>query len=364
MRILMMGPYPPPHGGVQTNLVAIRTGLGDRAIPSLVINLTRHRRPEADGVYYPRSAFQLLGLLFKLPYDVIHLHFGGNLTSRLLGLAFLCTLVPRARTVLTFHSGGYPESEAGRRAGPRSLAGFILRRVDRLIGVNRELAQFFRRLGVEEQRINVIEPHSVTSIDPSQPLSPELAQFMGSHSPVLTTVGLLEPEYDLALQIDAMESVRVQFPDAGLLIIGSGSIEAELRSRIADKSYSSHVLLAGDVPHPVTLSAIKSSDVLLRTTRYDGDSVAVREALYFGVPVIATDNGMRPAGPRLIPIGDEEKLVSAIGQTFSATSSDLRPTAGSDGGESGERNVTAVIQIYRELYNDLCPGVRQLNRTV
>src|SRR5262245_98365 len=120
MRILMMGPYPPPHGGVQTNMVAIRAGLGDRAIPSLVINLTRNRRPDADGVYYPRSAFQLLGQLFKLRYDVIHLHFGGNLTLRLLGLAFVCTLIPHVRTVLTFHSGGYPASEAGKRSSARS----------------------------------------------------------------------------------------------------------------------------------------------------------------------------------------------------------------------------------------------------
>ena len=27
MRVLQLGPYPPPHGGVQTNLVAIRAFL-------------------------------------------------------------------------------------------------------------------------------------------------------------------------------------------------------------------------------------------------------------------------------------------------------------------------------------------------
>jgi glycosyltransferase involved in cell wall biosynthesis len=356
MRILILGPYPPPHGGVQTNLVAICTGLSGEGIDWRVINVTRHRRPEADGVYYPRNAIQLLGKLFKLPFDVIHLHFGGNLTARLLGLAFVCTLIPRTRTVLTFHSGGYPASESGRRLNARSLAGFILRRVDRLIGVNHELAQFFRRLGVEDHRISVIEPHSVTSVEPSNSLSPQLAGFMESHSPVLTTVGLLEPEYDLALQIDAMERVRFQFPDAGLLIVGSGSIEAELRSRIKEKPYSPHILLAGDTPHPVTLNAIKSSDVLLRTTRYDGDSVAVREALYFGVPVIATDNGMRPAGPALIPVGNQEALLNAIREVLASSPANRVAAAASNGSDAGERNVAAVIQIYRELYNEIRPA--------
>jgi len=48
-----MGPYPPPHGGVQTNLVAIRRFLLSRGIPCAVINLTRYRREDGDEIYYP-----------------------------------------------------------------------------------------------------------------------------------------------------------------------------------------------------------------------------------------------------------------------------------------------------------------------
>src|SRR5207253_5339724 len=73
----------------------------------------------------------------------------------------------------------------------------------------------------------------------------------------------------------------------------SSDLESELRTRIAAKPYRGHILLYGDLPHAVTLRAILKCDVLLRTTLYDGDSVSVREALYIGTPVIATDNGMR-----------------------------------------------------------------------
>jgi hypothetical protein len=38
----------------------------------------------------------------------------------------------------------------------------------------------------------------------------------------------------------------------------------------------------------------------------------VREALQVGVPVIASDNGMRPDGVRLIPRSDPGALVAAI----------------------------------------------------
>ena len=119
MRVLQLGPYPPPHGGVQTNLVAIRTFLLKHGVPCSVINITRHRRPNADEVYYPKSPAQLLRLLARLRYDVIHLHFGGMLTNRILALSLACTSRPGAKSVMTFHSGGYPSTPEGRVAGPQ-----------------------------------------------------------------------------------------------------------------------------------------------------------------------------------------------------------------------------------------------------
>ena len=44
----------------------------------------------------------------------------------------------------------------------------------------------------------------------------------------------------------------------------------------------------GDVEHPVTLHLINRADILLRTTKFDGDAIAVREALFLETPVIAT----------------------------------------------------------------------------
>ena len=41
--------------------------------------------------------------------------------------------------------------------------------------------------------------------------------------------------------------------------------------------------------------AMSRITIFLRTTLYDGDSISVREALHLGVPVIASDNGMRQA---------------------------------------------------------------------
>lgn len=341
MRVLQIGPYPPPHGGVQTNLAGIRERLRQLGDAGFVINVTRHRRENTDGVHYPRSVLEVLQLLASLPCEIVHLHLGGNLTPRLIALAFCCTLTGR-KTVLTFHSGGYAGSPEGRTASHQTLRGFVFRRFDRIIVVNEEMARLFRRFGVREDRIRLILPYALPSQPPSAELPEPIARFFAKHEQVLLTVGLLEPEYDLKLQIDVLGEVRRSFPGIGLVIIGSGSLESDLRAYIRSKPYAEHVLLCGDVPHPATLAAISRCDALLRTTLYDGDAVSVREALHLGAPVIATDNGMRPPGPDLIPVSDAAALARAIERRLRAGRDPAAPPAAED-------TTGRVIDVYREL---------------
>ena len=331
---------------MQTNLVAIHRALRAAGHSALVANITRHRRASGDGVYYPKNALQLAWVLLRARADVIHLHIGGNLSTRLVLLCLFCTLLPRSKTVVTFHSGGYAGSAAGRSAGRRTLRGFVLRRVDVVVAVNQEIVDVLRRFGVDERRIACVAPHAV---DPDEiaaakrtPLPEPIAAFARVHAPLLLTVGLLEPEYDLPLQLAALPAIREPFPGAGLAIVGSGSLHDELRRRIEQSNVASHVLLCGDVSHDVTLRMIAQADALLRTTLYDGDSVAVREALYAGTPVIATDNGMRPPGVTRFPVGDGPALVNAAVAVLSG-GSEAAPATADPGG------VGPVLALYDKL---------------
>jgi len=326
--------------------VAIRRFLLSRGIPCAIINLTRYRIEDGDEIYYPTTSLEVLRLLTRLQYDIIHLHFGGNLSPRLMILALACCLMPRSKTVLTFHSGGYPSSKAGKSAAPLTFRGFVLRRFDRVIGVNRDLETLFRSFGVASGRIRMIYPHAI-SLDSMEPFLPDyLAQFFQTHSPTLVTVSGLEPEYDLSLQIDVLGEVRRRFPNAGLVIIGSGSLEAEVRTSIQSKSYAEHIMLCGDVPHAVTLRAIAEGDLFLRTTLYDGDSISVREALLIGTPVIATDNGMRPGGVHLIPSSDPDALRRTIEAVLT------KPAPEQTRGDTGERNIEEVFALYQEVLKE------------
>ncbi len=286
-------------------------------------------------------------LLARLEASIVHLHIGGIVTPRLLGLTLYCTLLPRRRTVLTFHSGGYPTSPAGRTAGPRTLRGRVFRRLDRVIAVNPAIVSLFQRFGLAPERVRLISPFAMPGPAPAATLPGRLGDFAAMHRPLLLSVGLLEPEYDLALQIQVLGRVRERFPKAGLMILGSGSLHERLLQQIAATPYADDILLHGDAPHPVTLRAIADSDLLLRTTWYDGDALSVREALQLGTPVIATDNGMRPDGVERIPARDPETLLNAITRRLVETVPPARPTT------IGTENIDAVLDLYRELAPEL-----------
>jgi glycosyltransferase involved in cell wall biosynthesis len=116
-----------------------------------------------------------------------------------------------------------------------------------------------------------------------------------------------------------------------------------MRNRIKVTSYADHVMLAGDVAHQVVLHIMSLSDVLLRTTLYDGDSIAVREALHFGLPVIATDNGMRPEGSILVPVADQSALCQAIRRILD------KPRVRQTSPGSETTNLWHVVDFYRQL---------------
>lgn len=346
MRVLQLGPYPPPNGGVQTNLVAIRQLLERRGHHCSVIAITRTSQTAGvPDTYKPNTAFELLKLLFGLKYDLLHFHLGGTVPLRVALMMLACTLVPFRKSVLTIHSGGFPSSSEGKKAGFWTVHGFVFRRFNCIIGVNEDILQTMRKFGVKNRNLKLVLPF-VLSNPPDAPLSDEIDKFVKNHSPLLLSVGLLEKHYAKDLQIDAMEQILQKFPNAGLLQIGSGSEEGFLHRCIRSKSYAEHILLTGDVPHETTLQLIEKADVLLRTTFYDGDAVSVREALFLGTPVIATDNKMRPAGVHLIPAPPEiEPLCTAIEEQVKLGKLTHQENV------NGWEHIEAILDIYQKL----CP---------
>ncbi|MBC8088325.1 MAG: glycosyltransferase [Phycisphaerae bacterium] len=296
-------------------MMGLRDHVRARGARCSVINVTRHRQADHDDLYFPASAPDVLKRIRALRPDIVHIHFGGNLFARQAALFIMLSAMPGIATAFTFHSGGFPSSDEGQRAKPASLRGFALRRLDAVIAVNQELVNVFAKYGVRKQNLHLIEP-SGARVDrdaiTQEELPPDLQAFAERHSPLLVAVAQLEPEYGIDVQLAAFPAIRAQYPNAGLMILGWGSLHETLESAIAGHAERNAIMLCGNVPRPKTLALMARADLLLRTTHYDGDALSIREALAMGTRVVATDNGMRPAGVTLMPTLSADALAQAI----------------------------------------------------
>lgn len=340
--VAQLGPMPPPHGGVSTNMLAIHDALRKNGHKSVIVDMTnRNEKTDAEHVLKPRSAFDLIRLLMKLDSDIVHYHIGGEFSAKLAMLTLFCGLLPGKKSVVTFHSGGYAK-KISQIANPWSLRDVAFRAVDFVTGVNEQMIEMFRRYGVAEERIRLILPFELRQPDPTVTIPQDLLSFVERSRPFLLSVGALEPEYLNEFAIESVPAIIQRFPKAGLLIAGSGSLQRRLTQQIEWTGLNENVTLAGNVDHAVLLHLIKLSDVLLRLTEYDGDAISVREALYLGTPVIATDNGMRPEGVRLVSAPpNTDGLVDAISAALAEGKKSHTKNADS--------NAEKMIELYQEL---------------
>lgn len=148
-----------------------------------------------------------------------------------------------------------------------------------------------------------------------------------SHSPNdvmrMISIGRLVPQkgYDRLLKV--VERLHGDYESLRLTIIGEGEERGNLEKYISEHQMSSYVSLPGFMENPY--SELSASDLFVCSSRAEGYSLVVAEALVLGIPVISTDC----SGPNEL-LGDgeygmlvensEERLYQGIKSVLSDTS--------------------------------------------
>jgi len=132
------------------------------------------------------------------------------------------------------------------------------------------------------------------------------------------SVGNLTPKKDHDTLVFALERLRREVPDARLVLVGGGPREHHLRELVAARGLTRHVLFTGvrdDVP-----GLLPAFDVFAMSSRYEGLSIALLEAMAAGVPPVATRVGGIPEVIRdgtdglLVPPGEPGLLAEALAE--------------------------------------------------
>jgi len=307
MKVLLIGPFPPPHGGISVHVSGIHRQLLAAGEECGILDTSRIR----PGVRFAGSLMRRVCAGWTL-----HLHTNGhNLRSWL--VALFCAVTGRVSggCILTLHSGMAPAylNDCGPARG--TLASIACRLSKRVICASAAIREAVLQLGVTADRAEVM-PAFVGTPGLKVALNPSLLHWMRDHRPVLSTVLFFRPEYGFDLLVDALGRLRASYPTMGCLVMGSGEDRSVAEKLVRNAGLEDCIRMPGDLDHETCLSLISASDVFVRPTREDGDSISVREAISLGVPTVASSVGTRPAGTLMFPRGDVEAMAARIEQAL------------------------------------------------
>jgi len=113
-------------------------------------------------------------------------------------------------------------------------------------------------------------------------------------SVVCTAVGRLVPVKGYDILIAAVQRIVGQIPNFICLIVGKGECEEALIKQIQEAGLVDQVRLAGFQNRETVLAILKSSDMFVMPSRYEGTPIALLEAAALGCPILASSSGGIP----------------------------------------------------------------------
>jgi MMP alpha-(1->4)-mannosyltransferase len=289
-------------------------------------------------------------------YDVVHDNqcLGYGLLG--LGLPLVTTVhhpIQIDRAVELAAAQGWRRLSLRRWYGFTTMQRRVARRLRHVITVSRSSQeQISEHLDVPAERVDVIPIG--TDVDRFAP-EPGVARVPGR---VVTTASADVPLKGLAPLIEAIAKLRTERP-VELVVVGSARRGGPVAELIERYSLGPAVRFTGRVSDEDLVHHLRSAEVAVVPSLFEGFSLPLVEAMACATPVVATTGGALPevAGrdgetALLVPPGDAESLAGAIAALLDDPA--LRARLGAAGRERVVRNFTwpaaaaRTAEVYRQ----------------
>ncbi len=206
----------------------------------------------------------------------VHAH--GARAGAIAALALTPMLRSRVRLVTTLHNR-MPRTGLGALIG-RSLFAFASRRSALVLAVSPDLADAARTSGARAVERAIIPAPSAEHVGECTPRSSDVLEVV--------CIARLAPQKDLACLCEAVRIVNERHPgQLRVRIAGEGPERQSLESRIVAGRLP--IELLGRVAAPRVLMG--EADLVVQTSSWEGQPVALQEAIGEGAAIIATDAG-------------------------------------------------------------------------
>lgn len=122
--------------------------------------------------------------------------------------------------------------------------------------------------------------------------------------------------------IDALKLVRLSHTDATLVVVGDGPERTALEAHVREAHVEGAVSFVGRLPHAEAAALLKSAELQVLNSTYEGLPHVALESFAAGVPIVATDIGgtneavLHEKSGLLVKVGDIRGLSQSIIRLF------------------------------------------------
>jgi len=320
-RILQIGNWPPPVCGWAMSMVGLRHELEARGRDCQVMNLNENRRVRSPQYIDVQSGWDYFWKVARLVWRgyAVHVRVNGETKKGyLLALAALLLARIGRRAALLTYAGGHQQTYfPAPRGSLRHLTFCLLFRVAEHIYCNSAAVKnVLLTTGIPEEKVESIPHFSPYYVEfTPTTLSAEVEDFCNRHEGIFFSYVCFRKEFALEFLAEAMSRFRARFPKVGFVLVCPPARElGKVKKLLEDQRLDDAACLLGSVSHDTFLTLLSRSLAYLRTPVTDGMCSSVLESLKLGVPVLAADNGTRPAGARLWQEGNLASLLSLMAE--------------------------------------------------
>ena len=307
-RICVVGPMPPPSGGMANQCEQLVRLLRSEG---LEVELVRNNLPcrplFIERIPVVRACFRLVPFLLHLwqaagRADVMHVLANSGWAWHLFAAPAVIIAKLRATPVIINYRGGSADSFFS------NAPSFVLKIVGRAsmrVTPSVYLQRVFVKHGLSADVIPNIIDLSRFALGPQRAFG---------NSPHIIVTRNLEQIYDIPTAIRAFAIVKKAIPGATMTVAGSGPELANLHALVAKLGLAESIEFSGRIENASIPRLYSSADCMINSSTVDNMPISILEAFASGVPVITTDAGGIPdlvdhqVTGMLAPVGDAEGL--------------------------------------------------------
>ena len=312
--IIILGPYPPPYGGVATFNQTLQKHLESHGV---LIWAHTSQPPTEPGIrHFNRNIFKVIQILIQdgrratiLDSSVFLLDWPNKLL--ILTLLLLKPFL-KCRWIKVVHSGTLPSRFSRFSCIKKFFFRLATSLIDEYITVNQELNHWLASVVHAKDKISMIPsllpPSSSTSPDS---LLPQINEEFSSYSKLVVSIGLFLPNYGFKQTIEALEFLRENKKmNIGLVLIeGTSAIDPQYKRATLDNR--DWIKVYTDIPQSQVMQLLKKADTYVRATREESYGLSKIEALWSGTPVASTRQG-ETRGMTLFDRDNPKQMAQAI----------------------------------------------------